>query len=219
MLEIAWTTKLENYCKTVIPWRTGICEIDPCRRETSNSVTIKKISIHQCILREKQGVISKSNKRFQIFINKLYNWNIYISMTSFSSFKAQILVKFWEFDCLSWSILLLQFTFFKGTLTFEGRKVSHRKLHCQANYFHRCLSLGLQRAHKLLGPDTKSWGSPHEGSKYRHCQEIPKWLSKHQERPADRLKWSNSWLNVWNNLYTWFPLLYMKMVHSNITFT
>lgn len=40
MLEIAWTTKSENYCKKVIPQRTGICEIDPCRRETSNGVTI-----------------------------------------------------------------------------------------------------------------------------------------------------------------------------------
>ena len=76
----------------------------------------------------------------------------------------------------------------KGNLTFEGKKVSHRKLHCQAKYFHCCLSLGLQHAHKLLGPDTTSWGSLHEGSKYRRCQEIPKWLSKHQERPADRVK-------------------------------
>lgn len=58
-------------------------------------------------------------------------------------------------------------------------------MHFQAKHSHYYHSLGLQLAYKLLGPDTKNRDFVHEGSKCRRCQEILKWLSKHQERPTE----------------------------------
>ena len=72
-------------------------------------------------------------------------------------------------------------------LTFVATKVSHSILNFLAKKLLYSQSLGLQLVNKLLGPDTTSQGSLHEGSKCHHCQEKPKWLSKPRERPVNML--------------------------------